>query len=202
MTLICRSISSGPHFSPTLDALSPGQRCRPLGFCLHPPAEQGGKTLLPGIHRPVKLRRKIIQPAVGQPQAGIRVKFRVGVQAPDLRRIHRPPDAERTDAKLHPRFQRLDGLINAVDKLIDVGPPPVVPVEKTAAPPYFCQVAPSGNSRFAPRRVLFRDRDKNNRRTARHPRRNAAPHPSPRAKHGPAPPDRRDPARPGCRIAG
>ena len=35
---------------------------------LRPPVEQGGKTLLLGLHRPVQLRRKIIQPAVGEPQ--------------------------------------------------------------------------------------------------------------------------------------
>ena len=107
-----------------------------------PPLEQDGKTLLLGFNGPVKFRREIVEPAAGQPFPRIGIDFCVGVHPPDLLRITRPPDAFGTDAEFHPRFQRLDGMIDALDELIDVRAPPTVTTQT------------AGNAKFPPAVVV------------------------------------------------
>src|SRR5438045_1398195 len=75
-----------------------------LWVLLVPPIEQRRETLIPRLDAPIQLRREIIHRPIAQPFARIGVEFFVGVVTFDLRRIARPPDAERTDAKLYPRL--------------------------------------------------------------------------------------------------
>ena len=83
--------------------------------------------------------------------------------------------------------------INPLHKGIHVLPPPVLPAQAAFAPPYFFQLASSGKSSGRPPHPAL-GRDRSNRQSARHRRRNASPRPSPRAASSPAPPSRPGPA--------
>src|SRR5690606_16997126 len=62
-----------------------------------PPAEQRGEVLprRPGL--PVELRGEVIDPALGEPAARVRVEIGVRVEAARPGRVIRPPDPERAD---------------------------------------------------------------------------------------------------------
>src|SRR5262245_7647783 len=100
-----------------------------LRILIVPPFQQYGETLLALIDAPIKLWCEIICPPVGHPFSRVGVKTIVSIEAADLRRIARTPDAERTDAKLHPGLRRLDGFVSAFDEIIHVVASPVVAAE-------------------------------------------------------------------------
>src|ERR1035441_5668017 len=122
----------GLRSSADLGRVQPRAQGPALGVLLGPPAEQGGEALVRRLNRPIKLRREVINPPIGQPLARIGVECRVGVQPLDLRRILGTPNAEGADAKLYPGLRRLDGLIDALDEHIDVLAPPIIPVQLAA----------------------------------------------------------------------
>src|ERR1035437_2226319 len=118
--------------STNLGRVQPRAKGSALGVLLRPPAEQRGETLIRRVNRPIKLRRKVINPPTGQPLARIGVEGRIGIQPLDLRRVLGTPNAEGADAKLHPGLSRLDGLIDALDEHVDVLTPPIIPVQLAA----------------------------------------------------------------------
>src|SRR5205807_3799281 len=73
----------------------------------HPPRQQLGIGLFFLPDRPVELRAEVIHPPLLEPQAGVGIQPRVGVEAFDTRRLPRPPDAERANAHLYPGLGRL-----------------------------------------------------------------------------------------------
>ncbi len=70
------------------------------GVLLLPPVQQDGEALGGLVDGPVKLRGEIVGPALLEPEMGVGVETVVGIETSDLRRITRPPDTERADAKL------------------------------------------------------------------------------------------------------
>src|ERR1700690_4624437 len=98
-----------------------------FGVFPRPPLQQRGKTLFPLINRPVQLRRKIIEPAAGEPQARIGIQVCVRVEPLNLFGEARTPDAKRADAEFYPGFQRLDGTIEVFGGNICLFRPPPPP---------------------------------------------------------------------------
>src|ERR1039458_6458298 len=122
----------GLRSSADLGRAQPRAKGSALGVLLGPPAEQLGEALFRRVNRPIKLRREIINPPIGQPLARIGVEGRIRIQPLDLRRVLGTPNAEGADAKLHPGLLRLDGLIDALDEHVDVFAPPIIPVQLAA----------------------------------------------------------------------
>ncbi len=79
---------------------------------------------------PVDLRVDVVEPARQHPLPGVGELQVVALRAARVRaaRVGRrvAPDAERADAELDPRLERLDPLGDRPDELVDVVPPPVL----------------------------------------------------------------------------
>src|SRR5690606_35343727 len=103
---------------------------------LDPPAEQRGEVLAGRRGRPVELWREVIDPALGEPAARIRVDQRVRVEAADPGRVVRSPDPERADPEPDVRLLSPDLATEPLHERIHVGAPPVRAVE----PPAGCNV--------------------------------------------------------------
>ena len=104
---------------------------------LDPPSHQRRKTLLLLVHRPVQLRRQVVDPPALEPQLRVGVDLRVRIQPFDLRRVVRAPDAERTDSHLCRRADRLHRAVEIADEAVDVVAAPVVERQ----PPSFRAIA-------------------------------------------------------------
>ena len=143
-----RLVAGGEHLRDDLTAPPLGGRARahargvqpgpqvPLERVLRgpPPQEQAVAALL--VHPAVQLRREIVHPAVREPLSRIRIQRGVRVESRgDRLRIPRPPELERRDPELHPRFQLPYLRVQLLDELVDVRPPPVVARELSAVPP-------------------------------------------------------------------
>src|SRR5450830_486740 len=106
-------------------AYAAGEQARPdvavLRVFCDPIVQQhivGLRLLLDG---PIQLGRKIIEPAVLQPQLGVRVQLVVLAEAGDAFRTQgRLAQAKRADAEQHPGFFAVDARIKVLDQLVDV----------------------------------------------------------------------------------
>ena len=86
-----------------------------------PVVEQHAKRLRRLRHRPVQLRRQVIEPALGQPQFRIRIQFIVLAEADDAGRAAvGTADTERADTEAHPALFAVDAGIQGFDQLVDV----------------------------------------------------------------------------------
>src|SRR5674476_1191191 len=112
----------------------------PVHVLAEPPAKQHRIALRRLRDGPVELRCEVIDPPLAQPLPGVAVELLVGIEAFDLLGISRSPDAERTDAHLHPRFDRLRALVYLLDQRVYAVPAPVV-ARKPATLLCICGVA-------------------------------------------------------------
>src|SRR5688572_21288487 len=98
-----------------------------------PPFEQRGITLLGRSDGPVQLRREVVEPPFDEPAPRVREEHVVGVEPANGFRKSGPPDAERTDAELHPRLGGLDADIERLDQQVHVATAPVVAIQRSSA---------------------------------------------------------------------
>src|SRR5262249_16866546 len=89
-----------------------------------PPLEQHRIVGGPEPDVAVELRHDVVDPTLLDPFAGVGVDGVVGLQSAGLRTarigIGVAPDAERADAELHPRLDRLDALVHLLHQQVDV----------------------------------------------------------------------------------
>ena len=120
---VCRERAGG-------SADAAGEHARPYVAAVpvvrQPVVEQRAIRLRRLADGPVQLRRKIIEPAVFEPQLGVRIQAVVLAKADNAWRSPlRFADAEGTDAKAHPAFFSVDALVQSLDQLVDILAPPV-----------------------------------------------------------------------------
>src|SRR5437773_8012860 len=98
-----------------------------------PPLFEGAETILRRVYLPIELRREVIDPPLTQPFARIGERLAEGVESVDALRIAWTPYAERTDTHRHPGLCDVHALIELGNEVVDVVPPPIVPIRPLLA---------------------------------------------------------------------
>src|SRR5262249_44608018 len=127
-----------------------------FGVLLRPPLEQHREAMFFWLDAPVKLRCKIIDPAILKPASGVGIEFGVSIIGfmIDGGGNSGTPNAEGAYAELYPRFGASNRLINSFNKIVDVVAAPIIAAQAASAPQFF-PTRFVGEIKVMPRAVLF-----------------------------------------------
>src|SRR5947207_14629643 len=99
-----------------------------------PPLQQPEVRLLRRAQFPVQLRDEVMAPSLAQPVSRVGVELVVLIESFDILDPgkSRPRDAEGADAELHRLLPLFDAVVDAMNQLADVLPPPIRAIELSA----------------------------------------------------------------------